>query len=287
MSQQPGWYDDPQDQALLRYWDGVQWTDHTSPKQKPNLDQAGQGAWGQSTEGEQPAAGYGQQGYYGQSGQPPAGYGNQGYGQQPGPANPYGQGQGQWQGYPGAGFPAAAGEREVTPDGQPLAGWWHRVGARLLDGILIFFIGLALQPVVAPGLWEDYMNWFVDFDPTSTELLLPEEIVTAAALWSLSVVVVTFVYEVVMVALFGGTVGKLITGLRIRMREQPGNIGWGPSLIRAAVYQGPNLLSSLHTAFSFLSFFWLLNLLWPLWDPRRQALHDKITKTQVVKHRAL
>ena len=41
MSQQAGWYDDPQDDSNLRYWDGVQWTDHTSPKQKPGLDRAG------------------------------------------------------------------------------------------------------------------------------------------------------------------------------------------------------------------------------------------------------
>ena len=41
MSQQPGWYDDPQDDQNLRYWDGVQWSHHTSPKRMPGLDQAG------------------------------------------------------------------------------------------------------------------------------------------------------------------------------------------------------------------------------------------------------
>ena len=33
MTQQPaGWYDDPQDPAQLRYWDGVIWSSHVSPK---------------------------------------------------------------------------------------------------------------------------------------------------------------------------------------------------------------------------------------------------------------
>ena len=26
----PGWYYDPDDQAIYRYWDGAQWTDHRS-----------------------------------------------------------------------------------------------------------------------------------------------------------------------------------------------------------------------------------------------------------------
>ena len=29
----------------------------------------------------------------------------------------------------------------------------------------------------------------------------------------------------------------------------------------------------------------ILNLLWPLWDDKRQALHDKIAKTNVVVKR--
>ena len=32
---------------------------------------------------------------------------------------------------------AAAGRMTTTPDGVPLAGWWQRVGALILDGILL------------------------------------------------------------------------------------------------------------------------------------------------------
>ncbi|WP_307101949.1 DUF2510 domain-containing protein [Arthrobacter globiformis] len=33
MSVPAGWYNDPQDPALVRYWDGIQWTAHIQPIQ--------------------------------------------------------------------------------------------------------------------------------------------------------------------------------------------------------------------------------------------------------------
>ena len=40
MSQQPsGWYDDPSNPDMLRYWDGVTWTNHTAPRKSPTLPQ--------------------------------------------------------------------------------------------------------------------------------------------------------------------------------------------------------------------------------------------------------
>ncbi|WP_244930831.1 DUF4041 domain-containing protein [Nocardioides sp. W7] len=32
MATPQGWYDDPQDQSIIRWWDGQQWTSHTKPK---------------------------------------------------------------------------------------------------------------------------------------------------------------------------------------------------------------------------------------------------------------
>ena len=29
------WYDDPEDATKYRYWDGIRWTEHRSPKQVP------------------------------------------------------------------------------------------------------------------------------------------------------------------------------------------------------------------------------------------------------------
>jgi hypothetical protein len=88
----PGWYPDPQRAGQQRWWDGLQWTEHTSPgpPQPPSSSWGGtptgtpDGGWGgqQST----PGSGWG-----GQQSTPGGGWGGQQY-QQP------------WDG-PGAGGP--------------------------------------------------------------------------------------------------------------------------------------------------------------------------------------
>jgi uncharacterized RDD family membrane protein YckC len=282
MSQQAGWYDDPENADNLRYWDGVQWTNHTSPKQKPNLEQAGRAIQAEEGWGAAPGQqGHGQQGY-GQQGYGQQGYGaSQGQGQ--GPVNPYAGGtqppyQGQWQPMPGGGQLQAT--RATTPDGQPLAGWWHRVGARLIDGILLAVVGSVVANLVVPGVWGDYMDWVLSVtDPgavgDAASLDPPADLIARISTWSLVIGVVGLVYEIVLVTLLGGTLGKLATGLRVRLRDQPGNVGWGTSILRALVYHLCGLFTPAY----------VLNVLWPLWDDKRQALHDKAARTNVVRKR--
>lgn len=130
MTREAGWYDDPQDANNLRYWDGVQWTNHTSPRQKPNLEQSGIGSpnlqgQGQGQPGQQ---GYGRVGQagpgYGQQEQ--QGFGQQGYGApgQPGPqgygaAGQQGQESQQGQGY---GQPSQQGYGQPGQPNNPYAG---------------------------------------------------------------------------------------------------------------------------------------------------------------------
>lgn len=304
MSQQAGWYDDPQDDSNLRYWDGVQWTDHTSPKQKPGLDraglgqqQAGQQGWGQDGQGQGSQA----QGQYGQQqGQNPHGqsstnpYGQQSqnpYGQQPQDYNPYagqtGQNpyQGQWGGapMPGMGYQPQVDPGTVTPDGQPLAGWWHRVAARIIDGLIMVPVALFIAFTFMGDFFADYLDW--SMSQTDPFALPPDDLTRGLTTFTVLVALVSLAYEVILTTLAGGTLGKLVTGLRIRLRDQPGKIGWVPSMLRALVYQGPSVVGNLNPLLSFLGLFSLINVLWPLWDSKRQALHDKVAKTNVVRHR--
>ncbi len=53
-------------------------------------------------------------------------------------------------------------------------------------------------------------------------------------------------------------------------------IGYGRALGRAVVE---------YLMFVVLIVPWVLDMLFPLWDPRRQTLHDKFTNTVVVKTR--
>src|SRR6476619_3748471 len=127
-----GWFDDPEDADQLRYFDGVVWTKHTTPRSTRRA----------ASTPVQP----GQQQFPGQ-GHPPQ------YPGQGGPqVQPEAQGQvpGQVQGQPPTtgGWPAPSygGAQRVatTPDGQPLASYWHRVGAFIIDGIIQFVLMLVL-----------------------------------------------------------------------------------------------------------------------------------------------
>src|SRR5262245_43489252 len=126
-----GWYDDPQDPAQQRYWDGAAWSAHLRPRERaPQGQQAAQ--HGQAYQGA-PA-------YQGPSPYQ-SGYGFQAQDQRHGQSGAYPP-------YPqqgGYGYPAGYGQMvPSTPDGVPLSGWWKRVAARILDGLIITIVGLPL-----------------------------------------------------------------------------------------------------------------------------------------------
>ena len=70
----------------------------------------------------------------------------------------------------------------------------------------------------------------------------------------------------------GQTPGKRLVGLRV-LRSNGRGQGFGTSLMRDTLGKGLAFI---------VPFGNLVNYLWPLWDSRRQALHDKLLSTQVV-----
>lgn len=264
MTQTPaGWYPEP-DPAYadrpgrLRYWDGQRWTDHVheptpQPPVVPPVVPAPVAP--QAPEQGQPPAypGYGdpspyQQPYgqtYGQ--QPAAQYGQGPYGQQP-----YYQ---QFQQEP----------RGTTPDGVPLAGWGWRVLAKILDAIIAIPLYLLVAWPIAASQW-DSLKTFAE-DETGT-------VDTPPVIWLivLAIMVVGLLYEIVFLLWKQATPGKMVVGLRVRLRDAP-DLPAGTVFARV----GSAFLISLCSIGS------LLDYLWPLWDSKNQALHDKVAKTNVVR----
>ena len=82
------------------------------------------------------------------------------------------------------------------------------------------------------------------------------------------------------------TPGKLLLGLRVRLRERPGPMPLPTVLLRwvgqFGVGRRLGLIPFVGTIGSIYS---LLDYLWPLWDDKKQAIHDKIAKTNVVRVR--
>ncbi|MEO3938409.1 RDD family protein [Dermatophilaceae bacterium Soc4.6] len=318
MEQRPGWYDDPEDPLYLRYFDGVIWTKNRQPKASPTASRSSIGYAGPpgtlggpaaggpaDTRGVQgpPVSGWGQQTPPHPPQQPPQG--PQGWGQ-PGP-----QGWGQppqqgWSQAPQYG-PAYSGGYAgpgvaTTPDGQPLAGWGTRLGAWIIDSVL-----QGVVSAVVGSYWLiDFFRWYVDYigtlvdqqNPVVDQATLQSEVVSRLFPYLVVSILVQVAYQVVFLRWKGATPGKLLLKLQVRRRDRPGPPDLLTILRRLAL---PLLvgLVSLPLQFSrgsgdvgaagllvvvslLLNVVQLLDYLWPLWDQRNQALHDKIAATNVV-----
>jgi uncharacterized RDD family membrane protein YckC len=169
----------------------------------------------------------------------------------------------------------------TTPDGQPLASWWQRVLAYLLDGLISFpLLMIAAVPVVS-SQWGAVHRWFDDIQVTSangTSAPATPDLFRVTTLPGFTLVLSLFaaqvLYQLVFLFWKRATPGKLIVGLRVRLRDSP-------DLPASAIFArvGSVLLLGLCWIIG------LLDYLWPLWDQQNQALHDKIAGTNVVRVR--
>lgn len=193
----------------------------------------------------------------------------------PPPAPGYGQQGAYWH----AGGP-------TTPDGTPLAGYGARVGAYLLDGVFIGIIG----GILASPFIVSFMSWYVDLidravkagntiDTASLQGEMAGKIVPIVLIGA----AVSLIYNMFFLMRTGATLGKRICGITVRLRDRPGPLSFVDALKRQAIWLIVNL-AGLVPLLSYPGLLCtLLDLLWPAWDQRRQALHDKIAATNVVQ----
>lgn len=279
--------------------------------------QPGQPQYGQQTG--HPQYGQPSQPQYGQpAGQPRYGqYGPQQgqpqqeqprYGQRVQPEQPqYGQRlpqqggypQGGYQPYPqsGQGFGYTGQHPKASPDGRPLSGWWRRVFAKIIDSIIVWIIGLPLTGYFYYQYSQVLTDYFVDTmraaeagTPASTVTLPPEmyKWIIPATLIGFAV---SFAYEYLFLTKKGATPGKMALGIRVHyvppVLTSPGDIPATPPGSAVAKRYGLQILFSLAGLIPFVgtlaSFGALLDYLWPLWDEKKQALHDKVASTYVIR----
>jgi uncharacterized RDD family membrane protein YckC len=143
--------------------------------------------------------------------------------------------------------------------GAPLAGWWARVGAQIIDWIL----GLAV-------LWIGEV------------LLITGKTGIGLAIMFVGLIVAFLYYPLTMMRegeQNGQTVGKQSLGIRVS-RDDGQQVDFGFAVLREFVVK--YLLFAVIGGI-LLGIPWLLDVLWPLWDDNNEALHDKIVKTHVVR----
>ena len=147
-----------------------------------------------------------------------------------------------------------------------LSGWWRRVGAVLLDGLIV---GVPTQILVAVGTASDSAGFL--------------------AFAYLVSIVGGALYSILLVGRSGQTVGKMATGIRVVDANSPqGGLGWGKAWGRygaeLAFGMGFNLVSAAGAGGAFVGFLLsLLLYLWPLWDARNQTWYDKAAGTIVIR----
>lgn len=246
----PGWYPDAHTPALERWWDGREWSAVTRP------------AGGQVTTAVpyQPSSGYPSSGHPSSAGYPPP------PAQQPRPGKPL----------------------PYTPDGARLASWGRRAAARILDGLVVWAIAAVVGRSQLESIYHvvrDTMRAAIDAAEAGTtynsmQLMENDTYITATFQLALIYLLVSAVYEIPFVAMRGATPAKQLLGLRIRRWETPSLPSWGGSAGRWFVGQGLPYLGSIPG-----SIFWWVDNLFPLWDGRRQAVHDKAARTVVVRVR--
>ena len=180
----------------------------------------------------------------------------------------------------------------TTPDGALLAGWGQRVGAYVLD-ILILLPVMILASVPFWGqigdavsdYWNQLSNSIDSSADTPSSANLQAELTRAFLAIGLISTAINLVYHVGFLMWKQATPGKLALGLRVRRREVPGPMPLGTVLVRWLTQFGPSIVGSIQYVSYLVSVYTLLDGLWPLWDDKRQALHDKAAKTNVIRLR--
>ena len=184
-------------------------------------------------------------------------------------------------GLPGYTSPPPPGALGGTPVAPPpiaaptgryaLASWWSRVGAALIDGVIIG-VGALLIMLLFGSVFS--IGFFASDEAGIVALIVGLMLSFGA------IAIVALLYAPLMMARTDGrTLGRMALGIRvIRAGGQPMTFGFAmlrEVAVKALLF---GFVSSL--TFGLAS---LADVLWPLWDEENRALHDFIVNTRVVR----
>lgn len=141
-----------------------------------------------------------------------------------------------------------------------LAGMGSRLGARIIDFILLAVASVIVLIILFGGLARTERGFFVAF---------------FGSLLVISLIVL--LYEVTMIAVLGQTLGKKWTGVKVINAENGAVPGWGKSIIRWLI---PGLVNFIPVIGNIAV---LVVFLSPVFSKTRQGWHDMAAATVVVK----
>ena len=172
---------------------------------------------------------------------------------------------------PPGGWQQPVGPAPAVPPGA-LASWGPRLGAWILDGLIILIPSLVVLAILGIGVvaaGDDDGGFFA--------------FVGGIILTVLAFVVISLLYAPLLMMREGPrngqTIGKQLLDIRV-VRDNGQPFTFGSAALREVVMK--NL--AVGVASSIIPFLpWFLNYFWPLWDDENRALHDMAVSTHVVK----
>jgi uncharacterized RDD family membrane protein YckC len=176
--------------------------------------------------------------------------------------------------------PAAATDAaRVARTEAVLAGWWRRLAAFAIDCLIL--------TIVTGALWGRLLASFANRMSQAVvaqahpargahgaigrvfgQTIAPYLIVLVPT------IIIAIVYYWLLTGYWGTTIGKRAVGTWVVRAEDSSVIGLPRAFLRAVIFVVGGEVVPL---------FFLIDNLWLLWDPRRQALHDKAARTLVVR----
>jgi uncharacterized RDD family membrane protein YckC len=173
---------------------------------------------------------------------------------------------------PGAGGPPIASFGETDLAGRyVLAGWWSRVGAALIDWVIIG-VGAVVLLIAITAPFS--IGFFASEDAGWVSIMV------GLFLAVICVSIMALLYAPALMARTDGkTFGRMAVGIRVvRAKGEPMTFGFAmlrEVAVKALLF---GIASSLTGGLASLA-----DALWPLWDEENRALHDIIVDTRVVK----
>ena len=174
-----------------------------------------------------------------------------------------------------AGYAPVMVVRFLDPETRrPLAEWWKRLVAYLVDGLILLLPNYVLVILAIFALWG-YNIGSLQCPTTSSTCHLGDvaDVIGWFVLYLVVVAALNGLYFILFIGSRGGqTPGMMMLGIAVRDQRDDVSIGFGRSFVRWIVMFALNLFSLPG----------IIDGLSPLWDRRRQAWHDHAAGSVVV-----
>ena len=159
----------------------------------------------------------------------------------------------------------------VTQQTTAYAEWWQRAVALIIDSVVI-----AVPAGIVIALAGFSIGKFTTTDSFGNQTL-SSDAVRHFALGALIAFGIGIAYRTILEgSARGQTVGKMAMGIAVKDLDSGGSIGYGRAFGRWLI--GYILWVALYIP-------GIVDLLFPLWDPKKQTLHDKAVRSVVLQVR--